>query len=114
MCRLVFVPPIPLSAFPFRSFVLVVFRIDLEELKRIVEMYRKEGYHIECYIRHASTVQVLNDVLGLNLKPSSALYQYQDGDQLIVVGLKKPVRGQEVQVSVEDLDIAHVIVGHAR
>ena len=60
------------------------------------------------YIRHPSTVRILNEVLGLDLQPSTSLYQYQPGDIIIVVGLRRPVRGQEVEVRPEDLDVAIV------
>ena len=62
------------------------------------------------YIRHPSTVRILNEVLGLDLQPSSELYQYQQGDIVIVVGLRRPVRGQEVEVTVNDLDIAIISI----
>jgi hypothetical protein len=35
---------------------------------------------------------------------------WREDDILVVVGLKKPVRGQEVEVSVEDLDLVVVRV----
>ncbi len=110
MARLVFVPPVPLNAFPYKRFDLVVKRVTIGEIKREVEFAKEAGVPIENYIRHESTVRVLNEALGLDLKPSSALYQHKYGDTIIVVGLKKPVRGQEVQVSLEDLDLAIIQV----
>jgi hypothetical protein len=56
------------------------------------------------YIRHESTIKVLNKLLGVELKPSADIYKYEWGDALVVVTLKKPVRGQEVEVKSEDLE----------
>jgi hypothetical protein len=56
------------------------------------------------YIRHESTVKLLSSILGVELKPSSDLYKYEWGDALVVVTLKRPIRGQEVEVKPEDLE----------
>jgi hypothetical protein len=53
---------------------------------------------------------MLSEILGKQLTPSAELYMWREGDVLVVVGLKKPVRGQEVEVSVEDLDFVVVRV----
>lgn len=109
--RVVFLPPVPLNAIPGQDILLIVKRRPLEEVKKTIDALVRQGARIECYIRHESTVRVLNQALGLDLKPSNALYRYQEGDVLIVVGLKKPVRGQEVaDVTIDDLDIAIVSV----
>jgi hypothetical protein len=36
---------------------------------------------------------------------------WREDDVLVVVGLKKPVRGQEVEVSAEDLIVVRVFQG---
>jgi len=106
MMRLVFVPPVPLNAFPYRKFAMVIVRVSIEEVARLVNHAKKNGIPILNYVRHESTVRLLNQFFGLDLKPSSELYKHGKGDALIVVGLKKPVRGQEVEVKPEDLDLA--------
>ena len=106
MTRLVFAPPLPLNAFPYNNFTISIRRIGVDELKQLVDRCRQQGAEVRCYIRHPSTVRLLNQLLGLNLEPSAELYQYQHGDIIVVIGLKKPVRGHEVEVTVNDLDIA--------
>jgi hypothetical protein len=59
---------------------------------------------LENYIRHESTIRVLSKLLNVELKPNTGLYTYKDGDILIIVTLKKPPRGQEVEVKSEDLE----------
>ena len=57
---------------------------------------------------------MLSEILGKQLTPSTELYVWREDDILVVVGLKKPVRGQEVEVSVEDLDLVVVRVFSGR
>jgi hypothetical protein len=105
MARLIILNALPLNAFPFRSFNLVCVRYKLEELNEFFS-YWKEIVPIKCYIRHEGTVKVLNEYFGLSLVLSSDLYQYQQHDKLVIVTLKSPIRGKEVQeVRLEDLDI---------
>ena len=108
--RIVFIPPLPLNAFPYKQFSLLVSKTSFEGLKKILKKYQESGVELEIknFVRHESTVQILNQELGLSLKPSSELYSYQEGDIMIVVGLKKPVRGQEIQVSRDDIELAIV------
>ncbi|RLE65542.1 MAG: hypothetical protein DRJ38_03590 [Thermoprotei archaeon] len=108
MTRLIFAPPLPLNAFQGKTISIKVRRLSIEELRHLVEQYKQHGVEIVNFIRHPSTVKLLNQLLGLNMQPSSELYQYQQGDIIIVVGLRRPVRGQEVEVKPEDLDVAIV------
>jgi Domain of unknown function (DUF1874). len=75
-------------------------RISIEEL---VELAKDS--EIVNYVRHESTVKLLSQVLGKDLVPNAGLYRWSEGDILVVVGLKKPVRGQELQITLEDLDL---------
>jgi len=106
MKRVVFIPPLPLNAFPYKRFAMYIERKSIDEVREFVESAKKLGIPIVGYIRHESTVRLLNQLFGLDLKPSSELYKHGEGDALIVVGLKKPVRGQEIEVKPEDLDLA--------
>jgi hypothetical protein len=99
--RAVMLNALPLNAIKYDEFIIKCKRVTLDAIKFIV----KRSEVIENYIRHESTVKLLNNVLGLDLKPSSGLYEHQPLDIMIVVTLKKPVRGQEVSVREEDLDI---------
>ena len=105
--RYVFLNGLPLNALPNRSLVLKVSPIKPEVLKQLADMMEPKI----SYIRHPSTVNLLNRLFNLNLQPSSELYKYQDGDVLFVVTLKKPVRGQEVENLTEnDIEIYQVEV----
>lgn len=106
MTRVVLLNALPLNAFPYNAFSLSIARISLE----LLEKYK--GGNIVCYIRHPATLQLLNSKLNLNLKTSSDLYSYVDGDIIFVITLKqeKVQRGQEVQVTQNDIEVFKVVV----
>ena len=83
--------------------------MDLQQIKEII---RSWGDKIEVtnYIRHPSTAKLLSEMLGLDLQPNSGLYSYEPGDSIVVVTLRRPPRGQEVQATINDLDIYLVTV----
>ena len=91
--------------FTGKEYTMYYKRISLEELKELA----KDADVIN-YVRHESTVKLLSSILGKQLTPNAGLYQWVDGDILVVVGLKKPVRGQELEVKPEDLDLVAVYV----
>jgi len=98
--RYVFLNSLPLNIFKKPVFNLFVTKIKPEILKQVSHLFKNAA----CYIRHESTVKILNKELGLNLKPCNELYEYKDGDTLIIVSLKKPIRGKEVEeLSLKDL-----------
>ena len=100
--RYVFLNSIALNMFQKPFFKLLVTKVRHDVLKQLVSMMKD----IECYIRHKATVELLSKELGLNLQPSSDLYKYREGDVLLVVSLKKPIRGKELEnISLDDLDI---------
>ncbi len=104
--RTVFLNALPLNAIPYSSFTVICRRVGLEALRDLVE-----DSVVESYIRHEATLKVISSVLGVDLKPSSGLYSYSPGDAVVVVALKKPVRGQEVaEVRQEDLDVLLCLV----
>jgi len=110
MVRVVLLPPIPLNAFPYQEFTILVKKISIEKFINDVKEILAKGYKLECYVRHESTVRLLSQLLNIELKPSAELYQYREGDEIYIIGLKRPVRGQELQVNVNDLEIAYIIV----
>jgi len=105
MPRLVFLNALPLNAFPIDEYGLKIgiVKVSLYSVKPLVKDWARAGVPIECYIRHRATVELLNKLLGLDMKPSDGLYRYSDGDKIIVVTLKKPLRGQEVDVKPQDI-----------
>jgi len=100
--RVVLLNALPLNALPKDAcyFNISCKRTTIEAIVDIV----KHSLKVENYIRHESTVKLLSKLLNMELKPSAGLYTYEKGDILIIVTLKKPQRGQEVEVKEEDLD----------
>jgi len=84
----------------YKELIIHYKKISLDELKELAK-----NAEVLNFVRHESTVKLLSQVLGKDLTPSSGLYQWLKGDMLVVVGLRKPVRGQEVEAKPEDLDL---------
>jgi len=114
MGRLILLNAFPLNAFQIqmsKATVFLVQRVPADHVKELVEWCKQHNIPIECYIRHPATVQVLSRMLNIELKPSSELYNYQQGDVIIVIALRRPIRGQEVEnISIDDLDIYRIDV----
>jgi hypothetical protein len=98
--RTVLLNALPLNAIPDVEFFIACKRTTIGAIVDVV----KHSLEVENYVRHESTVRLISKLLNIDLKPSSELYKYQDGDVLVIVTLRKPVRGQEVEVREEDLD----------
>jgi Domain of unknown function (DUF1874). len=109
--RLVFLNALPVNAIPYQAFNIYCKRVAFNVIQDLVLTAKT----IENYIRHEGTVNTLNRVLGLDLKPSPALYTHRHGDVLVIVTLKTPkipARGVEVrEVDIQDLDILMCTVG---
>ncbi len=106
--RLILLNALPLSIFPesWKEYAIQVKRVDIYTLKERVLKARK----IKSYIRHPGTVETLQRVLGIPLPVSAETYKYEEGDEVYIVTLKSPARGQEVQlVSEHDLDVYHIV-----
>jgi len=84
----------------YKELIIYYKKISLDELRELAR-----NAEVLNFVRHESTVKLLSQVLGKDLTPSSGLYQWLKGDVLVVVGLRKPIRGQEVEVKADDLDI---------
>ena len=96
---------------PKDNYTLIVEKKDPALLKNIVKRLLGMGYDVDCFIRHQSTIDVINEFFGFTLTATDRLYSYEDKDILIVVSLKQPQRGREVQIqSVGDLDFAMIRV----
>ena len=104
--RVVLLNALPLNAIPKDYFAILCKRTSIEAIADIV----KHSMKVENYIRHESTVRLLSKLLNIELKPSAGLYTYRDFDVLAIITLKKPQRGQEVEVKEEDLDYYMCIV----
>jgi len=99
--RIVFLNALPLNAIPLNTFMIYCTR-DMDRIRFFVDA----ASEIESYIRHEATVKLVSELFKINLKQSSGLYTYQRDDKLIVVTLKRPTRGVEMEtVKPEDLDI---------
>ena len=103
---------LPLNALPRQPLQLVVepitnIAIAAKWLSHMVE----QGYEIVHYIRHQATIELLRSFgAPLAPQPNAGLYQYADGDVLVIVTLRQPQRGAEVQVRPEDLEVWEVRV----
>jgi hypothetical protein len=105
--RFILLNALPLNAIKNDYFVIEAVRIHPSILEGIIGKFAREyGVEVKNYIRHEATVRWINQKLGLQIQPSSELYEYQKGDKLIIVTLKNPQRGKEVvELKDEDLDI---------
>jgi len=111
--RIVMLNALPLNALPRSHLRLDILPVNIVELGHWLHKRLAEGYRLVHFIRHEATLRALRRELGipLPLEPNSGLYQYQNGDVLVVVTLRNPPRGQEVaQVNVSDLEIWIVTV----
>ncbi len=115
--RLVFLNSLPLNAVNLSLFFVEVRRIDaskpmgIELLRYTINKAKSVNAEIISFIRHESTLNLINQLFNLQLTANQGLYQWRKGDEIIVVSLKKPVRGQETQVtSLEDLEIYYVYI----
>jgi len=73
-------------------------RLSVEEVRDLL----REG-EIVNYVRHAGTVQVIQELINRQLVPNSGIYVNQPNDVVIMVVLNAPQRGQEVTPKLEDL-----------
>ncbi len=109
--RLVFLNALPLNSISLNRFYIDVRRIDIETMNYIVKKAKSTNSDILNYIRHEATLRLINSLLGLNLSINPGLYQWQPGDELIIVSLRKPIRGQDaVEVTIDDLDMFYAYV----
>jgi hypothetical protein len=106
--RVVLLNGLPLSIIPYRQFTLEVSRIDVNQLAEMIA----SSTEVRNYIRHPATVDVLNALLKTNLRPSAENYAYNESDTIVVITVKNVVRGQEMNVKPEDLDMFVVRVHH--
>jgi hypothetical protein len=109
--RIVLLNALPLNAFPIlqdRQFEITGEVVALDELIVVLKFAQHYNIRIENYIRHEPTVKLLSQLTGVELKPESGLYSYSEGDEIYIITLRKPVRGQEVEVKPEDLLIVRV------
>jgi len=103
--RIVLVGGVAPSMFTGSEYTMYYKRISLDELKELAK-----DAEVVNYVRHESTVKLLSQALNRNLQPNPGLYTWQEDDYLVIVGLKKPVRGQELEIKPEDLDLVLVRV----
>jgi len=104
--RIVILNALPLNALPRSHLELDVLPVSLQDLARWVQRRLQEGWQLVHYIRHPATITALRQLgIPLSEQPNSGLYSYDAGDIIVVVSLRAPQRGQEVQyVRPEDLE----------
>jgi len=102
--RIVFVGGLAPSMFEkYKELIIYYRKISLHELADLV----KDAEVIN-FVRHESTVKLLSSILNRDLTPNTGLYKWGGDDTLVVIGLKRPIRGQEMDVKPEDLDLVYV------
>jgi len=111
--RIIILNALPLNALPRAPHLrLDILPVSISDLTQWVQRRVAEGWQMVHYIRHSATVETLRAIgIPLNPQPNSGLYQYQYGDVLIVITLRNPPRGQEVQqLDINDLESWIVMV----
>jgi Domain of unknown function (DUF1874). len=99
--RVVLLNALPIQAFKYTHFTITCKRVSLDAVKDIV----LSADVVESYIRHEATIRALNEAFNLSLTPNPGIYEYRDNDTLLIVTLKTPRRGVEVQqLTIDDLD----------
>jgi len=111
--RIVLLNSLPLSIFK-RDVTIYAKPITLDVmLSEIAEKRMRYNAEIVSYIRHPATIELLNKYLqriGVKLEPSSGLYEFTETDDIYVVILKKPIRGQEAtEIAEKDIVVWNVI-----
>jgi len=111
MNRVVFLNALPLNAIEANSFTITIHKTPPAIMKKWILFFKMHNFKFECFIRHKSTVELLNREFELNLEPSSETYRYENNDKLIIVTLKSPQRGREVEVKdINDLDFYYATI----
>jgi len=96
--RIVVLNALPLNALPRAPLRMTVEPMSAVTLARWLEHMVRQGYAVVHYIRHPATIRLLRDLgAPIDEQPNSGLYQYADGDIIIVVTLRQPQRGAEIQ-----------------
>jgi hypothetical protein len=97
--RVILLNSLPLNSLPRRPLRLRIQPIPVDEIGRYIQ-----GRQVIHYIRHQSTLNVLSRIVHISPQPNSGLYAFQEGDRLIVISLRAPVRGAEQTVDINDLE----------
>jgi len=102
--RVVLLNALPLNALPRRNLTLHVIPMNPQDLRQDL---RFEGANIIHFIRHAATLNLLRTLIpSLPSEPNAGLYNWREGDIIIVITLNAPSRGTEVQqIRLEDLAV---------
>jgi len=111
--RIVVTNALSLSMFTKQYMALYIVRTSLKSLPNFVKtVTRHTSVEFTHYIRHKATLEVVRKYLPqLSPEPNTDTYTYKPGDIIIVVALKTPQRGQEVQqINEDDLDVALIEV----
>jgi hypothetical protein len=80
-------------------------RISPEEARELLS-----GGRAVHYIRHQSTLSLIQQLAGRQLEAGGSIYEYQPGHIVIMAVLINPARGQEVETRIEDIAFYRIIV----
>jgi hypothetical protein len=99
--RLIILNALPLNIFPRAPIRLRIVPID--DLRTIATI--ATNAQIVHFVRHPATLNLLRTLIPSLSEPNAGIYRYQDGDLLIIIVLRTPQRGQELQnVTLTDLE----------
>jgi hypothetical protein len=111
--RIVLLNAFPVNAIQYELFTASFKLLTLDEFVRELVNHVVSKRTVVNYIRHESTLKLITNKLGnvkIDLKPSNELYRYSEDDIIYIISLKKPIRGQEVEVKEEDLLIHRCVI----
>ncbi len=107
--RLIILPALPASAVQ-NEFHAIIKPITLQELKEFVEERKQLIAEVINFNRHEPTNRILAKYVSLPMKQGN-MYYFQQGDVMVLVGLKTraPKGTMDVEVREEDLALALII-----
>ena len=92
--RLVITNAFSISMFKFPNSLTVTFRrITPEEARQLAT----QAGEVISYVRHQSTTEVLKRIFQVNINVNAGVYEYAEGDIIIMATLTSPARGTEVE-----------------
>jgi len=106
MERVILLFTFPVNAFQkafFNQYMTAEFKkLDLEEFAQYLKFYAQKGVPIQNYIKYAEIVMLLNKIGNLELQPNDDLYEYNVGDVIFVVTMKRKIIFKKE--TIEDVD----------
>lgn len=107
MSRLVLLNGLPLSfGGPcYICHIFAVFPISPETLRKIAN----EASEVVCFVRHNSTLNYLNSLLGVNLTPSNDKYYFMhNSNDIVVVAIAKNYNRDGGEVNEPEIELFEI------